>query len=122
LSLSPGSRLGVYDIIAPIGAGGMVLCITLATPASGVTLTLKVISGGRDDNRIAGNRLLREARAAAALNHPNICTIYEVGEIDGTTFIAMELVVGESLQAIVERSPLTAWRSCAKHVHKLRTE
>jgi serine/threonine protein kinase len=73
-------------------------------------VALKILRPSRDDGRPAGNSLLREARAAAALNHPNICTVHEVGEIDGTSFIAMELVAGTSLQAILARGRLTAAR------------
>jgi serine/threonine protein kinase len=68
-------------------------------------LALKVLASFSDDE-IARNRLLREARNAAALNHPNICTIYEVGEADGRAFIAMEYVEGRSLSDRLAESAL----------------
>src|SRR6185369_8194024 len=70
------------------------------------TVALKTLSAvGTDPN--AHQRLWREARAAAAVNHPNICQIYEIGEENGELFLAMELLEGESLDEILERGPLS---------------
>jgi serine/threonine protein kinase len=76
-------------------------------------VALKVLRLSPDEEKHTGSSLLREARAAAALNHPNICTVHEVGEIAGTSFIAMELVAGESLQALVARGRLRLRARCA---------
>src|SRR5262249_55049457 len=68
-------------------------------------VALKVLDQSADE-AMSGTRLLREARNAAALNHPNICTIHEVGEADGTAFIAMEYVEGRSLREHLDQGPL----------------
>ena len=65
-------------------------------------VALKLLDG-RGDDETANARVLREARNAAALNHPHICTIHEVGNVDGTAFIAMEYVNGRSLRERAER-------------------
>ena len=74
------------------------------------TIALKTLStpAGDDTGR---QRLWREARAAASVNHPNICQIYEVGEDDGRVFIVMELLDGEALSARLERGPLSAMQA-----------
>src|SRR5687768_12682917 len=68
-------------------------------------VALKLVDGP-DDAETSRARLLREARSAAALNHPNICTIHEVGAADGTAFIAMEYVEGRSLRDRLDAGPL----------------
>ncbi len=71
-------------------------------------VALKVLPAASFEDAAARARLLREARSAAGLNHPNICTVYEVGEAEGQAYIAMELVEGESLSARLARGPLPA--------------
>ncbi len=103
--LHPGTQLGRYRIDALLGTGGMGAVYrgydtTLQRP-----LAIKVlaqIDGGVD----AGQQLLREARAASALNHPNVCTIYEVAESGGCPFIAMEYVEGPPLSTRLAGGPL----------------
>jgi serine/threonine protein kinase len=103
--LIAGARMGRYEIVAPLGRGGMgtVYC------AHDTTLRRKVaikILTSLDDR--SGARLLKEARAASALNHPHICTIYEVGQADDQPFIAMEHIEGQTLHSLIaaERLPV----------------
>ena len=100
--LAVGSRFGFYEIRRSLGAGAMGAVYEAWDPRLRRSVAVKVLTGAGDDQSIAA-RLLREARAAAALNHPNICAIYDVGEIEGTPFLAMEFVAGETLQDVVAR-------------------
>jgi len=101
MPLSAGSRLGAYEILSPLGAGGMGEVYRARDPRLGRDVAIKVlpeeVSG--DPERLA--RFEREARALAALNHPGIVTIFAVEEAGGARFLAMELVEGESLDALL---------------------
>ena len=100
----PGQMLGIYRIERVLGRGGMGVVFLAFDTMLHRYVALKIVDGAADDE--AGRaRVLREARNAAALNHPNICTIHEVGNVGGTAFIAMEYVAGASL-----RERLTAGR------------
>ena len=106
-SLSPGSRLGPYEVVDFLGAGGMGQVYRARDTRLRREVALKVLQP-----EIAGHtdhvaRFRREATAAAALSHPNICTIYEIGDAQGQTFIAMEYVAGQTLQARLAGPPLT---------------
>ncbi|HZR23608.1 MAG TPA: protein kinase [Vicinamibacterales bacterium] len=96
MPLSPGIRLGPYEIASLLGAGGMGEVYKAVDTRLNRTVAIKVIGGG-DADLASRERLLREARAASALNHPHICTVHDVGDADGRPFIAMEWVDGESL-------------------------
>ena len=96
-----GRTVAHYRILERIGAGGMGVVYRSQDTQLGRPVALKVV---RDDAHLddkACARLLREARTASALNHPNICTIYEAGMAGGETYIAMELVEGKSLSAVI---------------------
>ena len=97
--ISPGSRFGQYLIREPLGAGGMGEVYRARDEQLDRDVAVKVLPASTVDDPIARARLVREARSAAALNHPNICTVYQVGEANGQTYIAMELVEGETLSA-----------------------
>jgi hypothetical protein len=102
----PGAQLGVYRIEGLLGAGGMGQVYRASDKRLGREVAIKVLrSDGTFDSR-RQRRLEREARAAAALNHPNIVAVYDVGESDGTSFIVSELVAGESLAALLKRGHL----------------
>ncbi len=98
MPMSPGSRLGQYEIEAPLGAGGMGEVYRARDTTLRRTVAIKILTEADERSRV---RLLREARAASALNHPNICTIYEVGQDGETSFIAMEHVEGRSLDELI---------------------
>ena len=101
MPLSPGTRLGAYEILSPLGAGGMGEVYRAKDSRLGRDVAIKVLpeSVARDAERLA--RFEREARALAALNHPGIVTIFSVEESAGTRFLAMELVEGESLDTAI---------------------
>src|SRR5437764_15086466 len=101
MSLLPGSRLGPYEILAPLGAGGMGEVYRARDPKLGRDVAIKVLPEdvAQDAERLA--RFDREARSLASLNHPNIVTIFSVEEAGGSRFLAMELVDGETLDILV---------------------
>ncbi len=106
MSLSAGQRLGPYEIVALVGAGGMGEVYRARDPRLERTVAVKVLPTELAQSDTYRQRFQREAQAASALSHPNIAHIYDVGEQDGTHFIAMEYVEGESLRALVLRGPL----------------
>src|SRR5262249_20684428 len=99
------SRIGHYAIARKIGAGGMGVVYQAYDERLQRTVALKMMSS-LDQDDTARKRLWREARAAASVNHPNICQIYDVGEDDGSLFITMELLEGEPLTELLTRGPV----------------
>ena len=100
-------RIGPYVIERPLGEGGMGVVYAARDERLQRTIAVKTLSSpGKDE--AARKRLWREARAAASVNHPNICQIYEVGEDGDRVFIAMELLAGEALSERLQRGPLAA--------------
>src|SRR5215212_117427 len=99
MPLAPGARVDAYDIVRPLGSGGMGE-VWLATEVRlGRKVALKVLPPDLTRDRRRVQRFEQEARAASALNHPNVCTIHAVGETsDGQQYIAMEYVEGETLR------------------------
>ena len=104
MGLSPGARLGPYEIQAAIGAGGMGEVYRARDTRLDRTVAIKVLPRevSADPDRRA--RFEREARTIASLNHPHICTLHDVGEHEGSTFLVMELLEGEPLRARLCRS------------------
>ena len=101
------TRIGAYEVIRPLRSGGMGTVYLGRDPELGRSVAIKVLRDRVDDEELL-ERFLREARAAAALRHPNIVTIYASGQHDHQPFIAMEFIDGESLDEIVRRQlPLT---------------
>src|SRR5262245_17224482 len=107
MSLSPGSTVGRYEVKALLGSGGMGEVYKAHDPELGRPVALKVLKQNLSAEAGRVNRFLQEARAASALNHPNILTIHEVGDHAGSRFIVSELVDGETLRDRITRSPLT---------------
>lgn len=110
-ALAPGTRLGPYVIARSLGAGGMGAVYRATDTVLRRDVAVKVVEPGPPGESAAA-RLLREARRAAALNHPNICTVYHVGDTTEPPFIAMELVDGPTLHAAIQNGGLTAERAC----------
>jgi TolB-like protein len=106
LRLAAGTTLGSYRIVAPIGAGGMGEVYRAHDPRLERDVAIKVVPAGVVGDRDGQTRLLREARLASQLNHPHICTIHEVGEAEGRTYVVMELVDGQSLNQRLAGGPL----------------
>ncbi len=99
------ARIGHYTILRKLGEGGMGVVYAARDERLERTIALKTISP-RSEGDTARQRFWREARAAASLNHPNICQIYEIGEDAGALFIAMELLDGESLADRLRQGPM----------------
>ena len=106
--LAPGQKLARYEIISQLGAGGMGEVYRARDSQLHRDIALKVLPPSDLHDQTARARLVREARAAAALNHPHICTVHEVGEETGQAYIAMELVEGRTLSAIVAAGAMPA--------------
>ncbi|WP_375420857.1 protein kinase [uncultured Sphingomonas sp.] len=96
------TMLGRYRIEGRLGEGAMADVFRAHDPGIGRTVAIKVLKPEYGRNAELGERFLREARAAGALNHPNIATIYDVGEADGVAYIAMELVEGQPLDQLIQ--------------------
>jgi Tol biopolymer transport system component/predicted Ser/Thr protein kinase len=101
MNFTPGARLGSYEIVAPLGAGGMGEVYRARDPKLGREIAIKVLPSATASDPDRRQRFEQEARSASALNHPNILTIYDIGEADGTVYIAMELVEGKTLRELV---------------------
>jgi serine/threonine protein kinase len=97
---------GRYKIIKEIGRGGMGVVYKATDTKLKRNVALKFLPVEMMQDKKAKARFLQEAQAAAALNHPNICSIYEVDETDGQTFIAMEYIEGQTLKERIDRGPL----------------
>ncbi len=104
--MQPRDCLGPYEIVAFIGAGGMGEVWRARDTRLGREVALKVLPATAVTDDKAHARLVREAQLASQLNHPHICTIHDVGECDGQTYVAMELVLGQSLAARLGKGPL----------------
>ncbi|HWC65589.1 MAG TPA: protein kinase [Thermoanaerobaculia bacterium] len=111
MSLAAGTRLGPYEIVAPIGAGGMGEVYRARDTRLGREVAVKVLPAEFSENRERRSRFEQEARAASALNHPNIVTVHDVGSAEGHLYVAMELVEGKSLREMLEAGRLPASRA-----------
>jgi serine/threonine protein kinase/tetratricopeptide (TPR) repeat protein len=100
------ARIGRYTVERKVGQGGMGVVYAARDERLARTIAVKTLSGLATDDT-ARHRLWREARAAASVNHPNICQIYEIGEDEGRLFIAMELLDGEPLADRLHRGALS---------------
>ncbi len=107
MSLAPGSTLGPYVIRAELGHGGMGVVYTAHDPRLKRQVAIKVLMADLTRDETAKQRFLQEAQAASALDHPNICTIYEINETDdGQLYLVMAYYEGETLKQRIERGPL----------------
>ncbi|HET6199252.1 MAG: protein kinase [Candidatus Acidiferrales bacterium] len=106
MSLEAGTRLGPYEIHAPIGAGGMGEVYRARDTRLGRDVAIKILPAHLTEKADARQRFEREARAVSSLNHPHICTLYDIGHQDGTDFLVMEYLEGETLAKRLEKGPL----------------
>jgi serine/threonine protein kinase len=101
LPLSPGFRLGPYEIIAPLGAGGMGEVYRARDPRLGREIAIKVLPSSFSSDADRLRRFEQEARAAGILNHPNITAVYDIGQHEGAPYVVQELLEGETLRAVL---------------------
>src|ERR1041385_1248346 len=106
MSLSPGTKLGRYEIRSQIGAGGMGEVYLAEDMRLGRKVAIKLLAEALTQNRDRLSRFDQEAYAASALNHPNIITIYEMGDEGGRHFIATEFIDGVTLKEHLARAPM----------------
>jgi serine/threonine protein kinase len=101
MSLASGSRLGAYEVVAAIGAGGMGEVYRARDPKLNRVIAIKVLPEATAANPERRTRFEREAQSIAALSHPNIVTIYSVEEAEGVLFLTMEYVEGTPLSDVI---------------------
>src|SRR3984893_2571247 len=106
-----GEKLGPYEILAPLGAGGMGEVYRARDTRLGRDVALKVLPGEVVGDTSRRQRFEQEARAVAALNHPNIVAVYDVAFEDRTAFMVSELVQGETLRSVIQRGPVPVRRA-----------
>src|SRR5580658_6204060 len=107
MSLTSGAKLGPYEIQSPLGAGGMGEVYRARDTRLGRDVAIKILPSHLSDNPEAKQRFEREARAISSLNHPHICTLYDVGHQDGTDYLVMEFLEGETLADRLRKGPVT---------------
>jgi serine/threonine protein kinase len=106
-TIGPGVRLGVYEVVAPLGAGGMGEVFRARDTRLGREVAIRVLRAESMGDKGRRRRFVQEARAASALNHPNIVTIHEIETSAGVDFIVMEYVVGRTLEALIPEHGMT---------------
>jgi hypothetical protein len=106
MSLSPGTRLGPYEILSPLGAGGMGEVYRARDTRLGREVAVKILPPGLTDSEQARQRFEREARTISQLSHPHICALYDVGREGSTEYLVMELLEGQTLADRIAKGPL----------------
>ena len=106
MTIPAGTRLGPYEVVAPVGAGGMGEVYRARDTRLGREIAVKILNGHLVDSESARRRFEQEARAVAALAHPNIVSLHDVGQEGGQFFVVTELLEGETLHDRLRRGPL----------------
>src|SRR5580704_7312727 len=106
MPLASGTKLGPYEIQSPLGAGGMGEVYRARDTRLDRTVAVKILPSHLSENSDAKQRFEREARTISSLNHPHICVLHDVGSQDGTSYLVMEYLQGESLDSRLLRGPL----------------
>src|SRR4029078_4474204 len=106
MPLAPGTQFGPYEVTAPLGAGGMGEVYLARDTRLGRDVAVKVLRGAMAGSPELRARFEREARTISSLNHPYICTLFDVGREGDVEFLVMERVEGETLSARIARGPL----------------
>jgi serine/threonine protein kinase len=106
VSLSTGSKLGPYEVVAPLGAGGMGEVFRARDTRLDRIVAIKILPPQLSSDPIRKQRFEREAKTISSLNHPHICVLYDVGHQDGTDYLVMECLEGETLAKRLEKGPL----------------
>src|SRR5438046_7933796 len=107
MPLSAGTRLGPYEIVAPIGSGGMGEVYRAKDMRLDRTVAIKVLPAHLAGNTILRQRLEREAKTVSSLNHPHICILHDIGHQDGIDYLVMEYLEGDTLAARLAKGPLS---------------
>ena len=110
MALTSGTKLGPYEIVEPLGAGGMGEVYRARDTRLGRDVAIKVLPAHLSANPDLRQRMEREAKAISSLNHPHICTLHDIGSQDGVDFLVMEHLEGETLADRLQRGALRARR------------
>src|SRR5437867_10664747 len=108
MALTAGTKLGPYEVLAPLGAGGMGEVYKARDTRLLRDVAIKVLPEHLSATPDLRTRFEREARAVSSLNHPHICTLYDIGHQDGVDYLVMEHIEGETLASRLERGSLPA--------------
>src|SRR5580700_9955180 len=111
MPLTSGTKLGPYEIQSPIGAGGMGEVYRARDSRLNRDVALKILPSAFSTDAERLQRFAQESRAAAALNHPNILSIYNIGEAHGAPYVVSELLEGETLRDRLRNGPLSSTRA-----------
>jgi serine/threonine protein kinase len=106
MAFNAGTRLGAYEILSAVGAGGFGEVYKARDTRLNRTVAIKILSERVSNNAESRQRFEREAQTIAGLKHPNICVLYDIGQQDGTDFLVMEYIEGETLANRLTRGPL----------------
>src|SRR5215469_10960682 len=106
MALTSGAKVGPYEIIAPLGAGGMGEVYRARDTRLERTVAIKILPSHLSSDPGHKQRFEREAKTISSLNHPHICVLHDIGQQDGTDYLVMECVEGETLAKRLERGPL----------------
>src|SRR5262249_27905912 len=111
MTISPRSQIGPYEVLLRLGIGGMGEVWKARDPRLGREVAIKVLTEGAASDRDRLRRFISEAKAASALNHPNILTVHEIGEMESGPYIVTELVDGQTVRELLNEGPIPLARA-----------